>query len=191
MFVEMVVSACYAFARILSLEDTVTLIIIIIAPKTRWLSKPQHSILFRVLSVSVVLFTVDESYIHTESEPTRHNSILPIPHFKVFHFGVWDWEKKWGKMEVLQLLGVLFTASKLLMKIPLSDFIVLGCGWSQLVQSKILSLWFSGHPFAWFDGILFLEVVVDQVRSLGKYLISYRLLLMMTNFRCALSFPCL
>lgn len=93
MFVEMVVSACYAFARILSLEDTVTLIIIIIAPKTRWLSKPQHSILFRVLSVSVVLFTVDESYIHTESEPTRHNSILPIPHFKDFHFGVWRLRK--------------------------------------------------------------------------------------------------
>ncbi|KAK7366564.1 hypothetical protein VNO80_08557 [Phaseolus coccineus] len=87
----------------------------------------------------VGLEVVDESYV---SEPTRHNSILPIPHFKDCHF-VSSRLRKMGS-PIPSFSAVLHP------NCPKAPYF----------------LCFSRHPFAWFDGILFLEVVVNQDYSL-------------------------
>ena len=115
------------------------------------------------------------------SEPTRHNSILPIPHFKDFHFGVWRLRKNGVNGSFAAVGGSVFSI-KAADEDPIVRFHRSGL-WLIPIGPK--------HDTLWFSGILFLEVVVDQVRSLGKYLISYRLLLMITTFRCTSSFPCL
>lgn len=131
--------------------------------KRTWLSsKPQHSHFSVLCLCPFSFFTVDESYFVRADTTQFYIANTPLQRLPLCVFQI---EKNGVRWKICSCWGFCFQHHSCWWRTssPISSF------WAVLhpnCPKEPYFLCFSRHPFAWFDGILFLEVVVNQDHSL-------------------------